>query len=422
MDSQRLSTSIAPEVFIEQIDGNLSVKGWERPEVVVFADADELSMDENDDIVQLECKGNCDVRMPHNASLQIGRVAGDARVKFLEEKLKIDIVHGSLTLRDIEAVQVETVHGDLTTRGIQAGMHVSQVNGNTTVRNVLGNCILDDIEGNLDLRDVDGEVHANIQGNAHVSLSQINGVEYHIQAQGNIVCHIPGDASAQLNLSSQAEVIQVRLPDVTDTFEQAHWEYSLGAGEASMSISSGGTITLVAYKPARNGNSEPLRAHGVYIGDLPTDVSFEIAQEIETQITAQIDAMTRQLSERMASISEKVGKAGLSPDETERIMEQARRTSERETSRAQAKMRRAQEKLERKLETALRRSEFKSKAANRRTSSHTSPVWQSTRRETPPADDPVSDEERLMILKMLEQKKITLAEAENLLSALESKA
>jgi len=40
---------------------------------------------------------------------------------------------------------------------------------------------------------------------------------------------------------------------------------------------------------------------------------------------------------------------------------------------------------------------------------------------TAPVGDPVSEEERLMILRMLEQKKISIAEAEQLLSALESR-
>ena len=40
----------------------------------------------------------------------------------------------------------------------------------------------------------------------------------------------------------------------------------------------------------------------------------------------------------------------------------------------------------------------------------------------PPPGEKVSEEERLMILRMLEQKKISMDEAEKLLSALEGKA
>jgi hypothetical protein len=39
----------------------------------------------------------------------------------------------------------------------------------------------------------------------------------------------------------------------------------------------------------------------------------------------------------------------------------------------------------------------------------------------PPADQPISDEERLTNLRMLQEKKISLDDAEKLLSALEGK-
>ena len=39
----------------------------------------------------------------------------------------------------------------------------------------------------------------------------------------------------------------------------------------------------------------------------------------------------------------------------------------------------------------------------------------------PPPSDPVTDEERMSILRMVEQKKISIAEAEKLLAALEGK-
>jgi len=88
-------------------------------------------------------------------------------------------------------------------------------------------------------------------------------------------------------------------------------------------------------------------------------------------------------------------------------------------------VRRAQEKLERKLEAARRRQEAKAQAAERREQMRSRRTW-SFEIPTPPVPpmpekEPVSEEERLMILRMLEQKKITLEEAEQLLSALEGK-
>jgi hypothetical protein len=86
-------------------------------------------------------------------------------------------------------------------------------------------------------------------------------------------------------------------------------------------------------------------------------------------------------------------------------------------------MRRTQEKMEAKLEASRRRAELKAQAALRRqqTANRRGRTFEWTPPSPPPAKETVSDEERLLILRMLEQKKITLQEAEELLAALEGK-
>ncbi len=76
--------------------------------------------------------------------------------------------------------------------------------------------------------------------------------------------------------------------------------------------------------------------------------------------------------------------------------------------------------MQRKLEAAQRRAERKARAAERAARDR-------RRRPEPPEgpikprSEPVSDEERMMILQMLEQGKVTPEEAEQLLAALEGK-
>ena len=182
-------------------------------------------------------------------------------------------------------------------------------------------------------------------------------------------------------------------------------------------------ITLLSLShPAFATDDLPPVGHSRFdalIGNAP--VPFPFAQ-LYQKIEAQMQAMTRQINEQMELLTQRFSGAGMSPEEIERIMAQARQVSERETTRAQEKMRRAQEKLERKLEAAQRQRE---KAADRRTRGAGRQSWSFDWPSPPPAPappkEPVSDEERLMILRMLEQKKITLEEAEQLLAALEDK-
>jgi hypothetical protein len=117
--------------------------------------------------------------------------------------------------------------------------------------------------------------------------------------------------------------------------------------------------------------------------------------------------------------------AKLSEDQARRIEDRAREASERATARATERIRRAQSRLEQKLAAAQRRIEYKSQARER-ASHHGHHAW-TFNIPSPPTpgvapSEPVSEDERMMILHMLEEKKISMEEAELLLSALEGKS
>lgn len=406
MNKQTIPTSMAPEVIVEHIHGELQVRGWDRPEVVVSANSDDLSLEEQDDTLRLSCQGSCDVRLPHGASLHIGRAHANTAVKNLHDQIDIDEVDGSLSLREVAGVQIERIHGELYIRSASGDLRVGRIDGNASIRDLRADCVLEQVDGNLDLHNVEGCIQAQASGNARLRLSQMIGDEYHVRADGNLHCHIPPDASCKLVLSSDSELIRLRLPEISQTYQQAQYDLAIGGGVATVSLSAGGSLYLFSDQSAWSRRED-------------LEVDFEgLSEEFNQQIAEQIDQMTHQLNEQMAHLSDQINRAGLSQQEAERIVEQALAASERETSRAQEKLRRAQEKLERKLEANRLRSQV---AADRRTRAYGRGSWSFTAptSPSPPAEPHVSDEERLMILRMLEQKKITPAEADQLLAALE---
>lgn len=423
MNQQALPTSLAPEVIIGEVHGDLQIKGWDRAEVAVKANPDDLTLEEQDDAISLSCRGSCAIRLPHGATVRAERVHGNVRVKLLEDQLSIDEVNGSLVLRSVGETQLGSVHGELTAKYVLGDLQADSVSGNLSLRDVQGDCIVDEIGGNLDLRDVEGNIQTSAKGNARIRLSIMSGDNYEINAGGNVNCRIPDTASVHLKLSSGAQVIKVRLPKETKDFQAEDCELKLGNGEVPVSISTGGMIFLTAEESdwTRSDRQDADFEEG--LGGFSEDFDEQIAQQVEAQIEAQMEALNRQLSEQMATLSASITKAGLSEEKAEEILRQAQVSSERATARAQEKMRRAQEKLERKLEAARRRSELKAQAAERRAQARGKPSWNFEwgPPAPEPAKEPVSDEERLMILRMLEQKKISLEEAEELLAALEGK-
>ena len=55
MTKERISTSLAPEIIIEEVSGDLQFRGWDEPEVVLQAETEDLQVNEQDDVVRYYC-------------------------------------------------------------------------------------------------------------------------------------------------------------------------------------------------------------------------------------------------------------------------------------------------------------------------------------------------------------------------------
>jgi ATPase subunit of ABC transporter with duplicated ATPase domains len=153
-----------------------------------------------------------------------------------------------------------------------------------------------------------------------------------------------------------------------------------------------------------------------------------VSQQINQQVESQVRMIEDQLNAQLSSLTMRLSAAKLTEDQARRIEERAREASERATERAQERVRRAQERMEQKMAAAQRKMEYRTQAMERASRHGRHPIdlgvltFPGSPRPPTPSGEPVNEEERLMILRMLEQKQISMEEAEKLLTALEDQA
>lgn len=411
MGQLSIQTETHPQVVIERAEGNLEVKGWDRSEVLVkSAEIESTSLQDVKGEIRLSGEGDMLVRLPQEAQLRIQRVEGNLRVKYLESQLDIEQVEGNLELRDADDTRIGSVEGNLDVKRLTGSLQAQTVTGNAWVRDVEGACTLEEVSGNLELRDVEGDVRAVAAGNANLRLTLLLGSRFQISAGGNLICTVPEESSLRAELTSGAQKIRLRLPEGKSILSQASYTLTLGSGQADMKLTAGGTLEF----ESRDG--EWTETGGLQI---------DLEEQINDQIASEMEAHAEMLKSQMEVLHERLASMQTPLVDTERIMEQARAASERATERAQEKLRRAQERMQRKVDAAARRAEVKARAAERRGRPAGGFAWNfewrpSTARQGEPKPQ-VSDEERLMILRMLQEKKISVEEAEQLLAALEGR-
>lgn len=421
MGQKSVSTSLNPEVSIQAVHGNLQVKGWDRPEVLLRYSADDgqIVLEEQADSLQISAHSDCVVRLPQEATIHVEVINGNARFKLLEGRLHIQRVAGSLDLRNIESAQIETVEGNLLAKGLTGSLQVVRVQGNAIARDIHGLCELKQVGGNIDLRDTEEDIRASAAGNVRVRLCLLSGQDYRVQAGGNLHCTVPLEANLKADLVSQARRIQLHLPEGKSTLAEAEHSLVLGDGTANMSLEAKGSILFTCQESIWIEEDEIQDE----LDEAFAEFSANFGQDVSDQIELEIEKQMGILNEQLSRLEVMIGTSGMPPEEAERVMQRARYASERANLRAQEKMRRAQEKLDRKLQAAQRKAELKSKAVERRSQIPRKPSWSFEWSSVPAAASATSttDEERLLILKMLEEKKISVEEAEQLLAALEGK-
>jgi hypothetical protein len=419
MDKQTVASGPSPKVILE-VDGDLTLKGWEEPEIVAKSPSTEdLRIEQRDDAVLVRCVRECQVRVPLEARVEIRRASGQAVIKSLEGELEIAQADGELVLRSLGPVRIGRASSNLTAKNISGSLTIRRVHGNATLRDIEGDFVVEEsVDGNLMLKEIDGNVKVLAYGNVTATLDPEPGSHSELTAHGNLLCRLPEDSGVKVHIAKAAQ-IQVKFPDVVNASSlSAPYDLSLGEGEAELTLSAHGNILLKALPPDWDMGELELDTDEDFEG-----ISESLSEQIARQVEEQIEFIQEQLESQLENLSSRLGSAGLTAERAEHIARHAQQAGERARARAEERIQRAQEKIARKLEAARRRAEQRARAAERAARDRRKrpePVdWPASRKQPV---EPVSEEERLMVLQLLEQGKITMEEAEQLLAALEGRA
>jgi hypothetical protein len=337
-------------------------------------------------------------------------VAGDAILQALQGQVTLGPIAGDLTMNDLGPVTLGSIAGDASLRNIGA-LNAEAINGDLTLRGGHGICAVDNVGGDASIRDVDDmltienvgsdlyvrNVHGavTVKAGADVAfyVSPMAGQIYDVSAGDDLIVRLAPEANIKLHLNAGSpDSIQVDFPGVELPEDCTSCEVILGEqkdGMAEMLLTAGSDLLVTSqadpWESATDFDSGDWRIPPIApippIPPLPADFSERINRRVQASM-----------------------------------------------ERAQVHIEAASRRTEAKMQAAMRRAEMKARAAEvrgRRGAKFNLNVgrwnWDLSPNGPVQASEAVSDDERLIILRMLQEKKISLAEAEQLLAALEGK-
>jgi len=424
MAKKSLETSAAPRVIVENVGSDLNVKGWDRPEVLVKSSSDnDIVLEARDDDIIVSTPTDCILYIPYSARLKVGTVGTTARFKALGGEITIGTIGSDLMLRDVGPTQIEDIGTELSAKRIRGDLKVTKINSNALIRDVDGQFGAGSIGGQLHLRDVSGGITAHVGGSASVDFSPVPWQVYAIEAGGSIRCRVPGDANADFEIFNGAQEIRIKATDSTQKIQEGEYAFTLGEGGVNVKLTAGGSVNIRTLASDYDSFEHLEVDFGTELGSM----AEEIAEQALSQVEVQLDMITAQLDTHLSGLSASIRGAGLSEERAREVELQLERAKERAAERAEAAAERVRAKLELKLAAVQRKADRKARASAARAArkERYSRGDRSFAIPTPPSPpkpiDPVSEEERMLILQMLQDRKISVDQAEKLLTALEGK-
>ncbi len=400
---QTFETGQTPRVRLESIGGNLTVRSWDEPRVWVRG-GENLNVQQQEDTIVVVADSDCRIHVPNQAMVTLRSVAGDAQVTELRGALTIDSVSGNLRLADIGAASIKNVSGDLSVRRSSGEVAVQNVSGNGTFLQIAGQLSVASCGGDILARDVVGD--ANVRAGGDITLRLATGagnVQGH--AGGDVRCRIPDDFQGEVRLACGGD-IRVKRMDAPFTRARQNATFALGEGSRTLTLRAGGDITLAG---PRADDDEDGVFIDVEIQHEMAERAGELVQQVAEQIEAQVESLAQQLDDRLAAMG----------------------SGEEIAAKVQMKIQNVMRRAEEKINAATRRAEEQAKRAERRGAHRgdfrpgdfrrgPSPIMPTPPTRPSPPQPPTgpSDEERMQVLQMLEQGKISVEQAEQLLAAM----
>ncbi|MBP7999361.1 MAG: hypothetical protein KA314_01200 [Chloroflexi bacterium] len=419
MSEKRFTTDKAPVVIITEANRDVVVKGW--GEHLVTIEGSQVEAAESEKGITIRGLGDLVVMVPHAAALSILQCHRDLAVKGVEGEVVIGTADRDVVLRRTGNVTIGQVHHDLVIRDASGNIQVEQVNGDFSLRDVRdvvlgtvygdfsgrdidGRFIAKEIMGDMSLRGVAGDVNLGVihrdttlkglEGLVNLAQSmgdvRLNGPlspgKHQLQCQRDLVLRWPEGSPLTLTATAPKIVNRLELDDVNEENETVSGQ--IGEGGPVLFLTANRSVIL---KPSEMVDEKWFK-FAFDDNEFDVDMNFSM-EDLGAKISGEVNKRMADVRQRMAQMS----------------AEMEHRIGTEFAGKFEAQAQHWAEKAEKALsqaEKALKQNRQKAAAA-------------ATPASTPAAKTPISPEEKLKILKMLEKGVITVDEANNLLTALE---
>lgn len=364
---QRIPLNPEERIFIKA-HATLDVEGWEKSDVSIETDMNVQRIRREDEGLFLLFVDDAAVRVPENAKLTIEKASGNARIRKVIGDLSIHSISGNLALQQVGNVEIARVSGSCLVQNVEGSLEIHGVSGTLRGKDCFGPVLADRVSGGVELVGLHAGAEIRSMGDIRLGFLSESVEPVRLRASTNIHLNLPFELDAEMKVKSNAHLTELVIGERQEKIHHRKHVLLVGEGRRKFELEAGGKVSIVAEQ----------------IED--TDI-LKLFEELETLWN---ELEKEQMARRQTGVGEDSGEP-----ETELSLEEM-------------------EVAETRVEQAL------AQVQNRLQSMGYEPDGDANPRdeEQSQMDGDITGE-RLIIMRLLGEKKISIEEADKLLEALE---
>jgi len=360
---------------------NLYIRRWNQGDIEIrYPSIKKIDIENLGETVEINSKLDCMISAPQDTLLLLENIKGNCKVSGLFLNMTIESVGGNLEIEEVETGIIERVGGGLKIGTVIKTMTIEKVGANLVLLNNTGSILCEKIGGDLHANGISGGLDCVVGGNIVLSNTNFEGSFTSLKAGGNIKISYTGAPNFRLEAKSGGGYnIDLGKDSIKGIYRTL--DHTFGNGGPLVNLKAGGSIKI-------NAKSQDPRPEIKFMGS--DDNSWDkLEEEIMDKQSGFID---------------------LGDFEFDSLNHQINSEINMKTQMIEKKIQKTMDKLDVK---------FRNNFDNFTNLGEQTPKKSSETSVPKPVKNVVTEEEKMMILKMLQDKKITAEEADNLLNALE---
>ncbi len=371
-----------------------------------------------------------------------GYIGGDVLLRQVNA-VELGEVGGDLNVITAAAVSAERVEGDVSIRSAAGEVRLNKVEGDVTLRGVGGAVEAGRVDGDLTARDLRGDVMVTrVEGDITLYVAFQEGHRYSLTCEDDLVVNFPEGTAARFTIVAPRWTVPSGEAFQVESQEEGRVVVRVGQGGPDVSLTSDAEVVLggmagdwdrsvheFSVRMEKWGEEfgqqmadwgEQLRERMKQtdwerIGREVEEATARVAQLVETRLQEiDVEEMRRRAEEMASQVEKKVKEV-----DWERIGRKVERATAQGMERMQAGLQRLQERLQ-AMEGRQQERHARRQKRGERWQGHAVEVTISdpTAEAHPaPVMEP-TDEERMAVLRLVEEGRLTAEEADALLEAL----